>query len=283
MGEIWLPQWERAVLGGPAGDPYRHEENIKLLWHTWEGTNWGAAEGAFRPYPPHCAARIGDKVRQYVPLDEHAYALLGSRNENEFVIQVEVAGFAHESVNLTSDELDWLADNVLEPILYFHDIPDVHPPFYDDTDGIALASSRSPIRFNFDDWANYSGHVGHQHAPYPDEHWDPGKLNVDHIIRKARSNGHQIISQQVEDDVQRGHYCIKQGEIQVKIAGRNMIRPIPVGPGGYQQARADALDAGVTLDENPPGWAGTTKIKDARGEEKVVWVIGPGDAYQFGL
>jgi hypothetical protein len=86
-----------------------------------------------------------------------------------------------------------------------------------------------------------------------------------------------------DPDVQRGHYCIKSGEIQVKIAGRNMIRPIPVGPGGYAQARADALDAGVTLDENPPGWAGTKSITDAKGETKVVWTISATDAPQFGL
>lgn len=196
-GVIWLPQWKRKDIGAPAERPYRNGMNIKLLWHTWEGTNWSAAESAFAPYPPHVAAKIGGEVRQYVPLDMHAFALAGSHNEDEFVIQVEVAGFAHDSRDMTEDEKAWLAHNVLEPILFFHDVPDVHPPFYDDQDGITLASKYSPIRFTQEAWANYSGHVGHQHAPNPDAHWDPGKLDVDTIIRIARQNGHQV----KEDDM----------------------------------------------------------------------------------
>lgn len=193
MGEIWLPQWRRVALGGPDGDPYNDEENIKLLWHDWEGTSWGNAESAFRPYPPHAGAKIFDEVRQYVPLDEHAYALLGSRNENEFVIQIELAGFAHDMAHLTNEEKDWIAHHVLEPILFFFpNIPDVHPPFYDDTDGFTIASAQSPIRFSFPDWVSYSGHVGHQHAPAPDEHWDPGKLDLDYIIRVARQAGNIV-------------------------------------------------------------------------------------------
>lgn len=196
-GVIWLPQWKRKDIGAPSEKPYRNGQNIKLLWHTWEGTNWSAAERAFGPYPPHTAAKIFDEVRQYVPLDMHAFALAGSHNEDEFVIQVEVAGFARDSRNMTEEEKEWLAHNVLEPILFFHDVPDVHPPFYDDQDGITLASKYSPVRFSQADWANYSGHVGHQHAPNPDEHWDPGKLDIDTIIRIARKNGHQV----KEDDM----------------------------------------------------------------------------------
>lgn len=196
-GVIWLPQWRRKDIGVPMERPYRHGENIKLLWHTWEGKSWSAAESAFAPYPPHVAAKVFDEVRQYVPLDRHAFALAGSHNEDEFVIQVEVAGFAHDSRSLAPEELEWLAHNVLEPILFFHDVPDVHPPFYDDLDGITLASKNSPIRFNQADWANYSGHVGHQHAPSPDEHWDPGRLDIDRIIQTARLNGHQV----KEDDM----------------------------------------------------------------------------------
>jgi hypothetical protein len=223
-GTLWVPQWRRVALGGPDGDPYADEQNIKILWHTWEGTSWGAAESAFRPYPPHVGAKIFDEVRQYVPLDEHAYALAGSRNEGEFVIQIELAGKAHDMVGLSNDELDWIAHRVLEPILFFFpDVPDVHPPFYDDTDGFTIASPTSPIRFSFEDWKNYSGHVGHQHAPSPDAHWDPGKLNVDRIIRTARAAGNAAHKDE-EDELAtsiKPHFGRLKGTVHVHLVQRD--------------------------------------------------------------
>lgn len=220
--QLWLPQWERVDLGGPHGALYTNETNIKILWHTWEGTNWGAAESSFAPYPPHCGAKIFDRVRQYVPLNRHAYALLGSRNEGEFVIQIEVAGFAHNSRNMSYEEKEWLAKNVLEPILFFFpNVPDTHPPFYDDQDGFTLASPNSRIRFSFANWVTYSGHVGHQHAPAPDDHWDPGRLDLDTIIRIARDAGNQH-PRKLEEKV----YALVRGDGPVG----TMAKP---GPGSY--------------------------------------------------
>lgn len=187
MGKIWLPQWSRRNIGQPTGQAYNDERNIKVLWHTWEGTNWDAAESAFAPYPPHVAYKYGEQPRQYVPLDERAYALLSSQSELEFVIQIELAGFAQDTRNWTQDQLTAIGKNVLAPILFFHDVPDTAVPFYDGSDGMGiLASPYSRIRFAFANWVTYSGHVGHQHAPAPDSHWDPGHLDVPSIIRAAR-------------------------------------------------------------------------------------------------
>lgn len=187
MGEIWLPQWDRRNLGGPTGGAYDNEYKIKVLWHTWEGTSWAGAEGAFKPYPPHVAYKFGERPRQYVPLDLRAYALAGTEAEDEFVIQVELAGFAHEMRYASKEYLEAVGRDVLAPILFFHDVPDVHLQFCDALDGMGtLAWTRSRIRLSMPAWEVFSGHCGHQHAPPPDEHWDPGHFDVETVIRAAR-------------------------------------------------------------------------------------------------
>lgn len=233
MGSLWLPQWQRVNLGGPDGDPYTDGLNIKLLWHRWEGTNWQSAESAFSPYPPHCAAKIFDSVHQYVPLDEHSYALLSSQSEREFVIQIELAGFSADSSQMTDAEKEWVAHFVLEPILFFFpNLPDVHPPFYDQTDGFTLASPNAPQRFTSEAWNAYSGHVGHQHAPAPDDHWDPGKLDLDTIIRIARNAGNIVKSQPLE--VSDMCYVIYAGTKYLAIGGHlvPLTHDLVVPPGG---------------------------------------------------
>lgn len=280
-GEIWLPQWKRVDLGGPNGDPYQDTDNVKILWHTWEGTNWDAAESAFAPYPPHIGAKIGDEVHQYVPLDEHAYALLGSRNEREFVIQIEVAGFARDSRFMSYADKEWLARNVLEPILFFHDVADVHPPFYDEQDGFTLASPSSPIRYDFSDWVNFTGHVGHQHAPAPDEHWDPGCLDVDTIIRIARNNGQKAAPTQGDDDVAVGYLCVRSDKpSEVWVAGREVLRPFKIAD--FDSGHAHAFAAGIKLGTPPDGLARKVSVTLA-GKSEDCWEIAPTDAPQFGI
>lgn len=184
--EVWVPEWTTVDMG--YREPWRTYDTIKICWHTWEGTNWDAAESSFRPYPPHAGAKIGEGVRQYVPLNHRAYALAGTANERDFVIQIEVAGFAHTARDMSDDDLHWLAEHVLIPILKYHDVPGgIAPPgFHDDQEGLGtIASTHSPIRMSFADWDAFSGHVGHQHAPPPDEHWDPGALNVPRIVQIA--------------------------------------------------------------------------------------------------
>jgi hypothetical protein len=103
----------RGVLGGPY-DEFNHP---KIIWHTWEGTNWHAAETAFSPYPPHFAVNPKDRVKkQYVPLDRHSYALRGSDSDNSYCIQIECAGFAGQMPGgYTEDDYKWLGEE-----------PDVH-------------------------------------------------------------------------------------------------------------------------------------------------------------
>jgi hypothetical protein len=192
---LWVPEFERRDIG-PAGGPYDTLTNPKLCWHTWEGYSWSSAEAAFAPYPPHVAVNVRDRARrQYVSLDRHAYALSGSDTEDSAVIQVEVAGYAADTQDWADSELDWLGEAVLAPILAVlasrgARIPGELAPqgFHGDGEGIILASPDSPIRFpSVAAWDRFAGHVGHQHAPAPDEHWDPGRLNVARIIAAAET------------------------------------------------------------------------------------------------
>jgi hypothetical protein len=36
-----------------------------------------------------------------------------------------------------------------------------------------------------DEWNAFNGWCGHQHVP-ENSHWDPGKLNIDHLTRITR-------------------------------------------------------------------------------------------------
>lgn len=182
---IWLPEFERRDLG-PDGGPYDRLDHPKLLWHTWESYGWQGAESAFAAYPPHLAVNPRDRQRrQYVDLERHAYALAGSDTEDSWVIQLEVAGYAAETQDWPDAELEWLATDVLAVITAHVPIPPVVAPqgFHGENEGMILASPSSPIRFaSVDAWDAFSGHAGHQHAPAPDEHWDPGRLDVAYIL-----------------------------------------------------------------------------------------------------
>lgn len=185
----WLPGFSRVDLDGqPHGGPYDDTSRPKLGWHTWEGFSWPSAEAAFRKYPPHVAVfppwpgrekQVGR--RQYVPLDRHAYAFAGSESDDEFVIQVEVAGKAAEMRNAPDVVLQWLAINVVAPIEAATHVPRVVVRFGFRDTGF-LATPNSKIRLTPTELREFSGHLGHQHMPPPDHHWDPGALPIDRIL-----------------------------------------------------------------------------------------------------
>lgn len=189
MGDLWLPGFARVDLDGqPHGGPYDDMSRPKFGWHTWEGMSWSGAEAAFRKYPPHVAvfppwpgqeAKVGR--RQYVSLDRHAYAFAGSENDDEYVVQVEVAGFAKDMRHAPEVVLRWLATEVVAPIERAVGVPRVVVRFGFRDSGF-LATPRSAIRLTAAELRQFSGHLGHQHMPAPDAHWDPGALPIDRIL-----------------------------------------------------------------------------------------------------
>ena len=194
MADLWLPNAAHHLYPLRGGS-YDRLSPKKILLHTTEGTTIAGALGAYGSYPPHLIASYKErKVVQHVPLNKRAYSLKASEAEDEPVIQVEIVGFARQARYWSKQELDWLIDNVMLPVwrLWPYDLAVPPQGFKDELDGVLLASSTSKHRMSMTDFVNFSGIVGHQHAPAPDSHWDPGAIDTDYIIselgRKIRPN-----------------------------------------------------------------------------------------------
>jgi hypothetical protein len=182
---LWVPGFERVTLpDSPDGGWYDEYKHPKFGWHTWEGYSLAGAEAAFRKYPPHIAVSFELGVRrQYIDLARHAYAFAGSDSDDSYVIQVEVAGYAGESQDWLQSKLKWLGEMVVRPITAII----VPVGFHGQGAGFILASDDSPIRLTTSELDGFAGHLGHQHMPSPDEHWDPGKLPISRILDYAKT------------------------------------------------------------------------------------------------
>lgn len=170
------------------GRVYDETSHPKIGWHTTEGKSLAGARSAFAKYPPHIGVCFEDLQREiYLPLDRCSFSFRGNENDDEFVIQVEVAGFAKESHLWSNEKLDWLGSEVLAVISRATGCPTTIAPqgFHGADEGLRLAYTDSPIRFTDAEFRAFSGQCGHQHAPSPDVHWDPGRLNVARIKQAA--------------------------------------------------------------------------------------------------
>jgi hypothetical protein len=201
MADIFLPGYDLVDLrtGFHAGGRYDETSHPKLCWHTTEGTTVGDAETAFRFTPPHlCVDPVRGIRHQYIPLNRHAFAVRGTESDDEFMIQVEVVGVAKQSHTWPDTVLRWLGEHVVVPIRDTVGVPDVvvHHGFWSAADaaarGIVLAEESSPIRITSAELRAFSGHLGHQHMPPPDEHWDPGGLPIHRILEFSRENDMQL-------------------------------------------------------------------------------------------
>jgi hypothetical protein len=176
---ILLPGWQYKDLG-PDGGPYDEMKHPKVCIHTTEGTTLEGAESAYRQYPPHLGYDPMRRIRrQYVSLDRHSYSLKGAESDDEYVIQVEVVGFASQT-HMWSDEIYRnFGEDVIIPLRRAINIPDRHLRFFRQDEGIILAREDSPIRLSNTQFREFSGWLGHQHVPSPDHHWDPGGFLID--------------------------------------------------------------------------------------------------------
>jgi hypothetical protein len=164
---------------GPDGGTYDETGHPKGILHTTEGTSLAGAESAFRSYPPHIGYDPNTRVvHQYIRLDRCSYALKGSESDDEFGIQVEIVGFAAQTHTYPEAWYRNIGEDIIRPLRQIVGIPNNYLTFHGDGEGIILASPSSPIRLSDADFRNYSGWVGHQHVPAPDEHWDPGRFNI---------------------------------------------------------------------------------------------------------
>lgn len=187
-----LPAWHPTAtrnLGRNAGR-FHSGYGWKLLVHTTE------AAGKFRPRPNSYFGHSGyphftlDRtisgpagVYQHVPLDRAARALRPSRRTQTNrgrVIQVEC--MAHSSADpdsiLSDDQVEWL-QGFFWWMAGHVDIKPVALPA-----GRISGSARTgaPQRLTPAQWRDFSGVLGHRHAP-ANTHWDPGAFDLTRIIQ----------------------------------------------------------------------------------------------------
>lgn len=182
----WMPGATFIDLG-PDGGQYDETQHPKGCIHTTEGTSLAGAEGAYAPYPPHLG--YDPKIRvthQHVRLDRYSYAFKKSESDDEFIIQVEIVGFARDTHNWPWEWYRNIGEDIIKPLREIVGIPDDFLQFYGEMDGIILADENSPIRISDNDLRHYRGWLGHQHMPSPDEHWDPGKFRMHEAISYSR-------------------------------------------------------------------------------------------------
>jgi hypothetical protein len=180
---------DRTGIQAPeVGRPYDEQSHPKICLHTTEGGSIEGAERSFAAYPPHVGVEYRRRLRrQYLPLDHCSFSLKGSESDDEFVVQVEIVGLA--AAPPTGDEADWIGAAVIAPIARAIGCPLVAPPqgFHGPGEGLVLALTTSPIRFRTEAQLRaFSGVMGHQHAPPPDTHWDPGRIDIARILAAAR-------------------------------------------------------------------------------------------------
>lgn len=172
---------------GPDGGPYDETRHPKVCHHTTEGNSLLGAERAFAAFPPHLGYDPRFRLKhQYVRMDRHSLAFRGSENDDEYVFQVEIVGFAATTHTWPEQWYRNYGEDVIRPLRTFYGVPDQHLRFYRADEGIILARSTSPIRLSSSAFRSYSGHLGHQHVPAPDTHWDPGGLLLDKAIYYAK-------------------------------------------------------------------------------------------------
>lgn len=168
---------------GPDGGPFDQSDRPKVELHTTEGSTLAGAEAAYRNYPPHLGYDPVRRIkRQYISLDRHSYATRNSEAEDDYVIQVEIVGFASQTHTWSGAVLQNIATDLFDPLERVLGVPRAFKRFYRADEGIVLASPNSPIRLTNAQWRSFSGYLGHQHAPAPDDHWDPGGFPISKVF-----------------------------------------------------------------------------------------------------
>jgi hypothetical protein len=183
---MWLPGYERHEYPGLAGKSFQFTHNPKGCMHTTEGGSIAGAMSAYAPYPPHLIYDWRNRRGvQHVRIDRAAYSATDG-SDDDYMIQVELVGFAAETRDWPEQALRNVAADVVAPLEQHFGIPRriIWHGFKDSRDGIYpyISSAESPIRINTGQLRDFSGWLGHQHLPAPDTHWDPGALPMARIL-----------------------------------------------------------------------------------------------------
>lgn len=204
MADIWIPGWPRHVFG-LRGKPYQYTHNPKGCLHTTEGGSIGGALNAYAPYPPHGIYDWRSRERvQHIPLNLASYSAMDG-NDDDYMVQIELVGFANDARNWPDEALRNIAEDVLKPLEDLFGIPrqSVWHGFKDGRDGIYpyISTPQSPIRLSAAQLRDFSGWLGHQHLPAPDNHWDPGAIPIQRIFNYMEGEDEMTVDELLDAEV----------------------------------------------------------------------------------
>lgn len=181
---MWVPGATRIERPDLPRGPYRNPAaRKKLVLHGVQCPANTDLTNAARthPTPPHLWGNpVLDQLLQNFPLDVSAMALR-SPNNNDGAVQVELAMYSESPPDDTA-WLDWVAERIVVPVRELVGIELIAPAFipYPESYGASW------VRFSRPTWVGFPGVCGHMHSPSPDDHGDPGALNVGRILTTAR-------------------------------------------------------------------------------------------------
>lgn len=173
----------------------RHKAKIdKIVLHTTEGGSWPGYNGGGNA--PHFTVHRGGRIRQHIDTAYSAKALVNRRGgvetNNDGCIQIEFIGSCDRAYakrhklffveDATDEDFEGLA-KVLAWIHQEHGVVlSTRDLVWSDTNA---AYATAPQRMSFKEWRDFTGVCGHAHVPEND-HWDPGKMDVDRVLVLAR-------------------------------------------------------------------------------------------------
>lgn len=197
LDDGWLEGWTHAPRAAPKdGQYYDAGYPARVSWHTMEG--WLTVGGTLgHPAPPQLWASPRTRLKvQSIPLIWGGFATYAHSSypyDPDTVtnhVQVELEGFAGQTGTWPAEWLDWVADEVLVPIMRFyrhHGIgfdPLAGPDIPSEAMG-GSAADDAPQRMGWNEWARFNAQGGHRHIPGNGDRWDPGPLDTLHIGRRA--------------------------------------------------------------------------------------------------
>lgn len=187
---IWHPNGTRVTPKGSGGIPSdrrRRRDPSKLTVHTLETPKGTGRSVASRlPFPYSVVADpYTREIFNVLPLNWTAWSLRGTHagtgakietnHSGRMHPQLALVGYAADMDELDLDQLEWLALEVIKPILDLCDIPNEWAASYGPEHG-AIASVNSPTRMSQSACWEFNGVLYHQRW-HGQDHWDAGRLN----------------------------------------------------------------------------------------------------------
>jgi hypothetical protein len=167
--------WKPTASGN--GLKFSSLANPKIVLHTTETAGLPSyAKGA-----PHFTLDLDDgTIWQHIDTEFAAYTLRSNGPPNSpnmdagAVYQIEVIAYAGHSPGLELEDYQRIA-GLLAWLSVEHNVPArITPEPFNDSSGYG---TDAPQRLSWSEFVAFSGLCGHQHAPSPNTHWDPGEID----------------------------------------------------------------------------------------------------------